>query len=373
MKVGILTLPIAENYGGILQSLALYLYLCDRGHDVVLIYKDTKPVMWKKIIRGLLFRIPFHNYRNIKTSDNRIEWRKRKIFHRAFIEANISDISDALYTTNELNKFAIIEDFFAVIVGSDQVWAIDKSSDIHYKNYFLDFIDSNSKTKKIAYAASYGKRKILDRHERNEITELMADFESISCREKSGVTICEDLLTNRDISHVLDPTFLIDKEIYVNKFISQSNSVESNKVSLATYILDPSDDKDEIVSKIYDYADCNEVINLKSYGKADCIYTIPQWLQEIHNAEFIITDSFHGMVFSIIFEKEFLVIGNEARGLDRFTSLLSILNLEDRMVLNGSEFISEHLAPLDYNKVNKILDREKMNSMFFLDNALKQK
>jgi|TARA_B110000879_G_C11097391_1_gene481646 hypothetical protein len=371
MKIGILTLPIAENYGGILQAIALYSYLHNQKHDVVLIYKDTKPAMWKKIIRSILLKIPFHDFKNIKTSDNRAEWKKRKDFHRIFIEQTILNISKDLTNTKELMDFARVEKFDAVIVGSDQVWAITQKSDKYYKNYFLDFIEKDSKTKKIAYAASFGKRKISDRQELNEIFELLDEFVAVSSREKSGVMMCEDILNSDSVAHVLDPTFLMDKDFYLKELISEHNTDSDCKKYLVTYILDPGDDKLEIIKNTQEEINCHNVTHLKQYNCSNIIYTVPQWLESFSNAEFIITDSFHGMVFSIIFQKDFLVIGNRERGIDRFTSLLSILNLEDRMIYSRSDLLNKNIRPIDYKKIDSILDCEKSKSKGFLDSALK--
>ena len=93
MKIGLLTLPIAENYGGILQAVALYRYLHNQGYDVVLIYKETQQILWKKFAREILLKIPFHNFRNIKTNYKIEKARlQRKKFHRVFIENEIFKI-----------------------------------------------------------------------------------------------------------------------------------------------------------------------------------------------------------------------------------------------------------------------------------------
>lgn len=371
MKIGILTLPIAENYGGILQAIALYRYLYENENEVVLIYKDTEPVWWKDLLRSILMKIPFHDFRGVKTKDNRIEWKKRKFFHRSFIDNEIYTISKVLSSKEELVKYTNEEKFDAVIVGSDQVWRITYKNDKYYKNYFLDFIQNDTKTKRIAYAASFGKGTRDSIGDEIEISKLLNQFDAISIREQSGVKICEDIFNCKEVEHVLDPTMLQKKEFYIENFILKYNISNKSKDGLLTYILDESGDNLDIIQEVLTYRKIKPINHLKGFKKKDTIYSVPEWLSYFANADFIITDSFHGMVFSIIFEKNFFVIGNVERGLDRFKSLLSILNLEDRLILNKIDLDNKiNLPTINYQNVNYILDKEKTKSENFLLNSL---
>lgn len=243
LKIGILTLPITENYGGILQAVALYRYLHDQGHDVVLIYKQKKTVLWKQLVISLLVKIPFQDFRGLKSNYKvNKEKLKRKAFHRSFIESEIFKISEDLYTKQELENFAKKEKLDALIVGSDQVWRKRYINEQYYKSYFLDFVDG-SDVKKISYAASFGKDEWEGKDDHEEIAKLLQDFTAVSVRERSGVDVCKNTFKYDNVVHVLDPTMIIGKEFYQEKIIKKYNETETNKGGLLTYVLDEAEEK----------------------------------------------------------------------------------------------------------------------------------
>ncbi|UFH59219.1 polysaccharide pyruvyl transferase family protein [Sulfurovum mangrovi] len=373
MKIGILTLPISENYGGILQAVALYRLLHAQGHDVVLIYKRPYGLWWKKLAIEILKKIPFHDYRNIKTNYKATKAvLKRKAFHRPFIENEIFKISKDLYTKKELENFASKEKFDAVVVGSDQVWRKKYINDAYYKSYFLDFVNSR-KSKKIAYAASFGKDRWEGEGDSEEIAKLLQDFTAVSTREASSVEICKSSFGYADAVHVLDPTLLMSKGFYTDEMIVKYDTSNIPKGRLVTYVLDEANEKKEIIEFVQKNTKLESIHHLKGFNSSQITYSVPQWIASFDNADFVVTDSFHGMVFSIIFEKEFVVIGNHNRGLDRFTSLLSLLGLEDRLVFDVKDLEGKELESIDYSRVNKILEEEKRKSLEFLMGALDDK
>jgi len=367
LKIGILTLPITENYGGILQSLALYKFLDAEGHDVVLIYKDTYQDFWKKTAIKILLNIPFHNFKNIKSKN--ILKLERKKFHSPFIKKEIFKISKCLYTKQELEDYAKQESFDVVIVGSDQVWRKAYINDKYYKSYFLDFV-SCSKTKKLAYAASFGKDYWEGQDDSEDITKLLQDFAAVSVREVSGVGICKKSFNYDKAEHVLDPAMLMGKEFYKSDIIEKYNDSNNKEGGLLTYVLDEAKEKKEIIEFVQKSVNNQNIHHLKGFGNSDIIFSVPEWLASFANADFVVTDSFHGMVFSIIFEKEFVVIGNSKRGLDRFISLLSLLGIEDRLVFDVKALKDKGVGNIDYCRVNELLDKEKKKSLMFLMEAL---
>jgi hypothetical protein len=157
-----------------------------------------------------------------------IERERRKKFHRPFIEKEIFKISQDLYTKQDLEIFAKDEKFDAIIVGSDQVWRKAYINDKYYKSYFLDFVDG-TKTKKIAYAASFGKDYWEGKEDIDDISKLLSDFTAVSTREKSGLAICKNSFGFNDAKHVLDPTMLMDKEFYINEIISKYDTSRVSK------------------------------------------------------------------------------------------------------------------------------------------------
>ena len=368
MKIGILTLPIAENYGGILQAVALYRYLHNQGHDVVLIYKHHNQTFLKKIIKSIVFNSVF-DFLSVKRFKNHKNWQKRKAFHRPFIEKEIFKISQDLFTKKDLEIFAKKEKFDAIIVGSDQVWRKAYINDKYYKSYFLDFVDG-TKTKKIAYAASFGKDYWEGKDDIDDISKLLSDFTAVSIREKSGVAICKNSFGFDNAKHVLDPTMLMDKEFYINEIISKYDTNKIGVGGLLTYILDENNEKKELINFVKESLKINSVNNLKGFNSLNITFSVPEWLASFLNADFVVTDSFHGMVFSIIFEKDFIVIGNKERGLNRFISLLSLLGLENRLVYNITQMTNERLKKIDFKKINFILNENKEISFNFLRNSL---
>jgi len=370
MKIGILTLPLADNYGGILQAVALYRYLCKEGHEVTLIYKDNYEVLWKKIVINILLKIPFHNFKNIKSNQLILDkWKARKDFHRPFVEKEIFTISKNLYTKKDLEKFSLKEGFDAVIVGSDQVWRKAYINDIYYKSYFLDFLDGK-KTKKIAYAASFGKNHWEGEGDESIICKLLNDFTAVSTREVSGIDICKKSFDFNNVSNVLDPTAIIGKEFYLDKIIAKYDVSNISKNCLLTYVLDEAKEKQEIIEYFKKELTTSNLNHLKGFNKSESIFTVPEWLASIYYCDFLVTDSFHGMIFSIIFEKEFIVIGNKERGLDRFSSLLSLLDLEERLIFNVKDLKNKDIDRIDYKKVNKVLNDYKNKSLNYLNCSL---
>lgn len=370
MKIGILTLPIAENYGGTLQAIALYRLLHKQGHDVILIYKETHQVLWKKLLKEILLKIPFHDFNKIKTNNKKNQARlKRKKFHRSFIEKQIFKISKDLYTKRDLEEYSKKENFDAVIVGSDQVWRKEYINEEYYKSYFLDFLNGE-KTKKIAYAASFGKDCWEGQNDIEEISKLLKDFNAISTREESGINICKNTFICNNVKHVLDPTLLLNKEFYLNEIISKHDLTNIIKGGLVTYVLDEVKEKREIINYVENNSEIQNISHLKGFNLSNTLYSLPEWIASFAYADIIVTDSFHGMVFSIIFEKNFLVIGNKDRGIDRFISLLNLLGLKERLIFNLEDLKNKNIENIDYKVVNEILNKNKKLSLDFLLNAL---
>lgn len=292
-------------------------------------------------------------------------------FHRPFIERTFRKISSDLRTTDDLRRFAEKERFDAIIVGSDQVWRKQYINDRHYQSYFLDFVDGK-KCRKIAYAASFGKDHWEGVGDAERIGALLKDFTAVSTREQSGVRICRDTFGYPGALHLLDPTLIMSREFYVTQIIEKHVSTDFKISGLLTYILDEEGGKADIIRRAMEATGSVSATHLKGFNTSGHTYTVPEWLAGFHQADFIVTDSFHGMIFSIIFEKDFIAIGNKSRGLERFTSLLSQLGLNDRLVFDASDLKASLFAPIDYKHVNEALLTLKNRSTGFLADALKE-
>ena len=220
--------------------------------------------------------------------------------------------------------------------------------------------------KKISYAASFGTEKWMGTSdETRRIAHLLKNFRAISVREKTGVAMCKSLFDCHAVQ-VLDPTLLLnasDYKIFVRNI---------RKKILGTYILDNSREISSKIDKIAQYFNLEEV-TLYPRKKSKIVFykTISQWISCIYNADYMIIDSFHGLVFSILFHRQFVVLINKNRGETRIHSLLSELNLENRAVEKLDDGIVNLIKlSIDYNAVEKKLNALREKSKNFICRAL---
>jgi len=277
----------------------------------------------------------------------------------AFIVENIKT-SPPLNSTAKLKDHFSREKYDAVVVGSDQTWRPCYSPNI--ENFFLDFIDCDS-IKRYAYASSFGVDNWEFTKEQTERCAALAKkFDVISVREKSGIDLCRNHLGVK-ASHVLDPTLLLQKDAYEALFIDKKLPRRSG---VYTYILDDAQWKARVVEtvtrsfgkKTYSNQPKCNLSDLSSSNLSD--YEMPSiegWLQGFFDADFIVTDSFHGTVFSVIFEKPFISLINAGRGATRFFSLADELGVQDRILEKHDEESIKNLieTPVDFEQVRSRL------------------
>lgn len=268
------------------------------------------------------------------------------------------------------------------IVGSDVLWYYDAFISSGYF-FLLDFASADKK--KISYATSFGNTAgFFPDNELVKAKILMNRFDHIGVRELEGVEVCSNRF-NIQATQVLDPVFICDKSNWVN--LAKLALRKTKKKFLFAYMLDPTLEKAEllkwtsrelglelicITDKQFDYQ--NKASILQNYGLLDNA-TIEELIYHMMNAEFVITDSYHGLCFSIIFERAFLTIVNRTRGASRFETLASLFNIGDRMVENLC-IIKENLhlyKQMDYNKIKESIKKEIVRSREWLDNALNSK
>lgn len=354
-KVGILTLGLKDNYGGILQAAALYSFLEQKGYEPFLINKHPFKKKWKILITRIFELIPIQNYKNFRISN--IKFMKNQSF---FLE-HFKNSSQVMYSKKEIETYILHEKIDVLLVGSDQVWRYAYIGEKEYDAYFLNF-NIPQEIKKISYAASFGISAWEAPEKSSDIEKYLSKFNAVSVREQSGIDICEKQFNYMDAKLVLDPTLLIDDKFYCNLLLP--NIVENN--TLVTYILDNNRHKINVVKNAYDYFALNNQIDLNDKLK---IYSIKEWVSHISKANFVVTDSFHGMLFSIIFKKQFIVILNKGRGADRFYSMCNLLGLEDR-VIQDSQSAKFYGQKIDYNKVYDKLNTLKLFSSNFLRESI---
>ena len=181
-----------------------------------------------------------------------------------------------------------------------------------------------------------------------------------------------------DAVHLLDPTMLLNKEDYIR--LVEQEQIPSSEKKLMTYILDQSEEKQAIVRKISQTLSLSPNVvmpekNFAQVGKKDidqCVFPpVTDWLRGFMDAEYVVTDSFHGTVFSIIFNKPFVVMANRERGMARFTSLLKKFDLEERWVHSLEDVTEQKLHDsVNFEKVNRIWNIEREKAKRFLIESL---
>jgi len=349
MKIGLLTLPLRMNIGGALQAYALQSVIRKLGHEVLLIDRaENKSRDFINFVKEL-----------IKT----ILKRKVPITEIGFfVQKNIVPRTALIDSDSKLKKLNR-QHFDAFVVGSDQIWREKYCRSIK-KNFFLDFVKENS-VKRISYAASFGVDEWeYDEKMTKELADLLQKFNAVSVREDSGVVLCRQHL-NVEAVQLIDPTLLLSPEDYAPLMMADSTAVNSE---LLAYMLDYNESKEALCSLV-----CNKLsLTTSLLNPGDSQISVSHWLQSFANARFVVTDSFHGSIFSILFKKPFLVVGNNERGMARFSSLLKMFGLENRLLLNTNELPMELLTDsIDWEMVNALLKTKREEAISFLINSLK--
>ena len=378
MKIGILTLPLVDNYGGILQAYALQRFLSEAGHEVEIIHQ-IRPATRRSNFIHLIDKLTF-GLRPIKLRNGDFIFRKKWLRlleevssePKRFIKERLQ-LSEKPYVEGDLDDVNQLG-FDVVVVGSDQVWRRDYVSNI--QSYFLDFLD-NPQIRKVAYAVSFGTADWqYDENVTAECKVLLKSFNGVSVREKSAVSLCQKNLGITPFLAV-DPTLLVDPKDYVK--LSRAHPKERH---LCSYVLDESNMLAAEVNRIADDFRLRIVSPMPKHkftkvGESklnECKFgTVEDWVSAFYYADYVITDSFHGTVFSILFNKPFISYVNRQRGASRFESLLGELGLSSRMAYNLEELKSVGIDgnTIDWTAVNECLSQWRRKSRDFLIESLR--
>lgn len=374
MKIAIFTLPLHCNYGGILQAYALQTVLQRMGHRVFLydtpFAGERKPVKaaspWRTLLRHLLPPGREVLPRRVKPRIPKRELHCRRHLARFF---------DEHFFLRPLCGGK--EDLEAVVVGSDQVWRPLYFPSIELA--FLSFAEEWKNVRRVAYACSFG----TDRPEYSagqieRCGRLVGRFDGVSVREASMVPIIRDTFRwNCRPALVLDPTLLLEPDDYRRLYRPYSPDCGHGRGNrLFCYFLDPNETKEGIRLQILNRTNQTELKQADLSPAADGLeagdYASPEsWLHAFDAADAVLTDSFHGCVFSILFNKPFVVVGNAERGMARFRSLLGLFGLESRLVDPAQGFDPELPAqPIDWAAVNGKLHTMRGESLAFLKRHL---
>lgn len=372
MRIGILSLPLHENYGGILQAYALQKVLENMGHDTI-VFDKARTIKLSNFTKCYHYAVRLA--KNILLKSNlTIRYDKEHNYPIEVIrQYTYPFLCDSMKRLELAGRYSSLRknSVDAIVVGSDQVWRPMYFYPI--KDAYLDFA-KDWDIKRISYAASFGSEEWEYTPEQTaECGDLLRRFDAVSVRESSAVSLCKEYF-NVDAQHVLDPTMLLDAAHYITLFQQAKTPVSEG--DLMCYILDSSEEKEALVQSVAStYSLTPFSVNSK--------YEVPEapleekiqppvekWLRGFYDAKFVITDSFHACVFSILFKKPFIVYGNKHRGMARFQSLLAMFGLEDRLVTTPEEASTVVSRPIDWDTVYTCLDEWRQKSRDFLTAAL---
>ncbi len=348
--IGLVCNYLAINFGGGLTQFALFNVLEDLGYSTLMIERplDAPEVANSILLNQLYVSNPFPN---------------------CSIRYKTKDSMRALNT--------LCDNF---VVGSDVLFRNSLWKKMG-KISTLDWVD-NTKNK-IAYAASYGFDFMEGtKAETSEMAYYMQRFNSFSTREESGIKLFKE---NFGVSatHVLDPVFLCDVS-HFDDFAAKSSIHQEGKY-ICAYLLDPTPEKINILNfakekcnqPYYIFSEYFDNPQLKAFKQNNVsvrfeVLRSEDRLNYIKNCDYFIADSFHGICFALIYNKNFICIANKARGATRFYSLLKMVGLENRIVESFDDVIKNPILfePIDFSRANDILLKEKCRCLSWLKEAI---
>lgn len=377
-KIGMLTFYSEYNYGAMLQAYALQTKIKELGYSAEFIrffdrkFKEEKPTNAICRVKKILKNLKSVEFSIKKYIINRhIGERKYSLFDD-FVERYISTSRNAYYSLEDLKKAD--NEYDAFVTGSDMVWSdIGQNLDA----YFLTFA---SEGKRISYAPSLTGRENEMVEQREQYKNWINRIDFLSCREKYGVNYISNI-TGRKAKQVVDPTLLIEKEVWKEKFHIEKRH---GQPYILCYMFRGI--KKAMLKKIKYYAKENNLriifipmsvqetlYDLKN--GSDASYGPKEFVELFYNASYVVTNSFHGLLFSLIMNKPFSLIhrgkGNEwLKHEERMTNILSLLDIENCFV-NESDFDMNLNWDIDYNIINSKISELRRDSLDYLSNALK--
>lgn len=369
MHVGKITLDGDFNYGNKLQNYALqefllkYVERCDTVFHDVRYSKIPNPVTWgwKEIVKKLI------NWKDFRTKlqgniigRNAIRQYRFRRFDDLYIHTTYSFVD--LYHS----QLAQICDY--IIVGSDQVW----------NPYFLEnpeamFLPFIEKDKRIAYAASFGISDIPSQW-KDKYAKWIDEMHAISVRERRGAEIVKEL-TGRDVPVLVDPTMLLTTEEW-NQIARKPLWLESNTPYILLYFLgEMPKEARAAVQKLAEEKHL-AVIDLMDWHNLNWYTSDPaEFVYSIAHADLIYTDSFHGTVFSILYQRPFVICDRQLSDSEhcmnsRIDTLLSLFHFEERFGTEANHYALQDPMHIEYPDVEGILNRERERSADFLKQAM---
>lgn len=334
------------NYGSLLNGYATYKILTSFGLDVL----------------------------NIVTPNNGFEPHAKKFFKAAYPVEAIS----AVLPFEKLGEYNKQCDTF--VTGSDQIW--NNLTTLPYSKYFhLDFVSDEKN--KVSFATSFGSSVAPVDEETQKIhSKLLQRYSAISVREDTGIAICKKYYGVR-ATQLMEPVLDVDMDVW-KKLADHSEYPKEKEPYLLAYILDPTAEKANAIKYYANKLGVKYINVLDGFsgryeynkGKLNLSNTLPNitcydLLKFMENAEYIISDSFHGTAFAIAYNKPFISITNMQRGISRFQTLLGKLNLMNRLVDDKAiPHNDKFLSGVDYEHINQVIRSERKRATDWLKNAI---
>lgn len=370
-KVAIVNRTNLKNYGSVLQVYALCEAIRCMGYfPEVLWEKGNLSKNWdirpRKIL-NVISKMLFHPRLLVETLKTILEVRGNKVPE---VKADKFDVFVNLhlirkfYSFRELKQLAESNEYYKFVCGSDQVWC----STALYVDPMM-YLRFAPQAKRIAYAPSLG-RNYIPQYNARTMKCYIEEFDSISVREEDGQRLVADLI-NRHVSLVVDPTLLLKKAEW-----DLIKSPVKHKDYILCYFLDCP--KPQFLDWLYGFAEKENLLVITLNNNIPeipgrvfvSVAGVDEFLGLIDEAELVLTDSYHGMLFSIIYQKRFWSIERNYSQYDqssRQKNILKLIGLEDRYVVEPT-FVD--MSQIDYVKVSKQLDKERAKSLSFLLGAL---
>lgn len=364
MKIGLLTIHNALNYGAIFQAYATQELLSRYGNVEIINYKNEHI---ERLYSPLNIRLGNNILKNLIREAFLLRSKvvRQKKFNKFFkCHFNLSKV-DGFDTEFE-------KEYDLYVCGSDQIWnpKITNGVDVLNEDYFLGSLPKD--VKKISYASSLGSYRYNAIQEKR-IKELLNDFSFLSVREKDGAEYLEKVI-DRKVNQVLDPTLLLSKDEWIKKLGLTKN--RSSEEYILVYTVPRSDILKDAI-KYYAKKGIKIISvdpSIRKAGKVDKQIRDAgpeEFLNLFLNAKMILTDSFHGVCFSINFKKNFVALSSGVAS-NRMKNILKITAMDSRFVENINDL--EKIQPVKEEeciKAHSLLNEYKKNSISYLDEAFK--
>ncbi|MDJ0733593.1 MAG: polysaccharide pyruvyl transferase family protein [Nostocaceae cyanobacterium] len=360
MKVGIITFHHTVNFGATLQAYALWKTIKSLGHDVEII--DYRPYEAIKFYLREIQPINYKMHINFQALPNLIKaWKMRQ-----FLLSHIKLSQKKCFSRKNMHN--LYQNYDVVVCGSDQIWCLDSFRGLD-PAYFIDFINSKNTCRKISYAPSFGNTETLGKN-RELINQFINNFDAISVRDNNSLRLLKEEC-NRQAEVVLDPSFLVEYDEIISK----------PKVSdkyLLIYSNGQITPEDEDVIKVIAKEQNLAIFSIGKYSRVahkNIIGVSPkEWLGYFSEAAYVVTNTYHGTIFSLKFKKPFTALANINKK-NKTNDLLNILGLEKRLCYSEQVHIdfqtmNEDILNIDYDLVSHKIEKEVINSKNYLLEAL---